>query len=278
MYRAAMEAARGGPLDWFFDEWVYGVNSPRYEFGWTTSTLANGLHRNYVSVRQVQTDAGVFTMPVRLALVTGSGSEIRVVWNDQAEQLFVLDTTESLVGLTFDDGDWILKASVEQIALADADADGVPTSVDNCPDEVNPDQLDWDGDSAGDACDADDDGDGLADVSDCASLDPSQGVPDEVMGLAVGKASPQTVHLAWSEAPRADAYDLSRGRLVSLVQGGSYGFCFAPLWAGLSYEDSVLPPPADGWLYLVRGHDLGCGGGGSLGEDSEGNPRPSPCP
>lgn len=54
---------------------------------------------------------------------------------------------------------------------ADADSDGVPDASDNCPSVSNASQLNTDGDSMGDACDADDDNDGTGDGSDCASLD-----------------------------------------------------------------------------------------------------------
>lgn len=46
----------------------------------------------------------------------------------------------------------------------DADDDGVCDEVDNCPLSFNPSQIDTDSDAAGNACDADDDNDGLLDT------------------------------------------------------------------------------------------------------------------
>jgi len=48
--------------------------------------------------------------------------------------------------------------------VPDSDGDGVPDSVDNCPDDANPLQENNDGDGQGDVCDPDDDNDGLSDT------------------------------------------------------------------------------------------------------------------
>jgi hypothetical protein len=48
----------------------------------------------------------------------------------------------------------------------DADVDGVADDDDNCPNVANGDQANYDGDSQGDVCDADDDNDGVPDVND----------------------------------------------------------------------------------------------------------------
>jgi hypothetical protein len=52
---------------------------------------------------------------------------------------------------------------------ADGDADGVVDLGDNCPLVANADQRDTDRDGAGDACDPDDDGDGMPDVFEVAN-------------------------------------------------------------------------------------------------------------
>ncbi len=67
----------------------------------------------------------------------------------------------------------------------DADGDGVLDSEDNCPSQPNADQADFDGDGLGDACDPDDDNDGLTDSQEAAlGTDPlnpdtdDDGLPD----------------------------------------------------------------------------------------------------
>lgn len=50
--------------------------------------------------------------------------------------------------------------------FGDLDGDGIPDGDDNCPETVNPDQLDMDNDGVGDVCDDDIDGDGILNTPD----------------------------------------------------------------------------------------------------------------
>ncbi len=81
--REAMETASGMELDWFFDQWVYGRYRPRYIYGWNNA----GGSMLELSVRQVQTNTGLFKMPMNIRVTTAVGSEDHRVWIDAlAEQ------------------------------------------------------------------------------------------------------------------------------------------------------------------------------------------------
>jgi hypothetical protein len=56
--------------------------------------------------------------------------------------------------------------------VVDTDTDGVPNVRDNCPNMSNANQADLNSDGEGDACDADDDGDGILDDSDACPRNP----------------------------------------------------------------------------------------------------------
>jgi len=276
LYQATQEARYGATLDFFFQEWVYGTGQPRYEYGWTTAELGNGNYRNYVRINQTQTLGGLFTMPVDLTLFTAGGSQVRTVTNNQWDQDFTLDTTSPLTGLSFDDQDWILKVSKTVILLADADADGVPDRNDNCANAANATQPDFDLDGAGDACDPDDDNDGLADLDDCAPFDAASGAVGLVNALTVDRSA-GAARLTWPAAARAETYDVQRGTFTEL-RASSYGACLASAIAATALDDLDQPAADDGFFYLVRGRDAGCGGPGSLGTDGSGVPRPPACP
>jgi len=156
---------------------------------------------------------------------------------------------------------------------ADDDNDGVPDVADNCPLVANSDQLNTDGDALGDACDPDDDNDGLADVADCAPFDAASGTPGSVDVVTVATGG----HLSWDAAARAETYDVQRGTVTELRSGG-YGACLIAGLATTVYDDGDVPADGEASFYLVRGHDAGCGGAGSLGTDSTGAPRPPACP
>jgi len=276
-FQLAAEAAHGAPMDWFFQQWVYGEGRPAYEFGHSTLEQADGGSSTWVQIKQLQSGGRMFSMPIDLWLVTADGTELRTVWNDGANQIFELDTGSPVEDVLFDPLNWILKSWAVEFTLADRDGDAIPDATDNCPLLENPAQFDHDADGQGDACDDDDDNDLLADAADCAPLDETQRRPDEVEPLLLDRLAGQATTLSWPATPGADLYDLSRGRVGDLAVA-SYGTCLATLTDRLEFSDPELPLPGDAFFYLVGARDDGCGGAGPLGSDSAGTARSTVCP
>jgi Bacterial TSP3 repeat/Thrombospondin type 3 repeat len=76
-------------------------------------------------------------------------------------------------GLLSYGGSQVVFVSDNVVIGTDTDTDGWANTVDNCPTMPNPDQLNTDGDTLGNACDSDDDNDGFSDaVEVSASTDP----------------------------------------------------------------------------------------------------------
>jgi hypothetical protein len=71
----------------------------------------------------------------------------------------------------------------------DTDGDGILDGDDNCPDTLNPDQADFDGDGVGDACDTDADGDQVIDGADSCPLTPAGEVVN-ALGCAIAQLCP----------------------------------------------------------------------------------------
>lgn len=274
-YQAEVEAAAGiGSLAWFFNEWVYGPGMPNYYWTWSVADTGNG-YDLWLRIDQGQATAPAFKMPIDIDVTTPSGTTRVVVDNEETTQDYRIHFTEAPTAVAFDPQDWILKTRT-LAPVEDLDWDGVPDRNDNCPEVVNGSQADLDQDSSGDECDDDDDGDQILDADDCAPLDPGGGRPFEVPAITVTRTQ-----VAWSAAPGAERYDVSRG-LLSAIQVGEYGPCLADSVTLASVPDAALPPAGDGFLYLVRGVDDVCGGPGSWGNASNGvervNGNPLACP
>jgi len=74
-FQRVVEQHVGRPMDWFFDEWVYGTAVPTYTFAWTVESSDNGQHKARVRIRQTDVPAG-FAMYVPLRIMFAEGEAL----------------------------------------------------------------------------------------------------------------------------------------------------------------------------------------------------------
>lgn len=108
-FRAVCERYYGKSLQWFFSQWLYGVSRPTYRVTWTAANDELAL-----TIRQAQSDAGAFTMPIDVLVATAAGATRHTVWNDRSEQTFRIplrgqSSPAGITNVTIDPDAWILK-------------------------------------------------------------------------------------------------------------------------------------------------------------------------
>lgn len=109
-FQRAAEQSYGGPLGWFFQEWIYHGGAPAYVVSAPRTTRAHRGYRVAFDIRQTQ-DSGVFRMPLDLSLDGAHGSKRIVVWDSLRVQAVSLDTPDSATVVTVDPDAWVIKAT-----------------------------------------------------------------------------------------------------------------------------------------------------------------------
>jgi VCBS repeat-containing protein len=126
-------------------------------FDGTTATL-------YVDGSESGRTATSFNLDPRRAFVGKQADTAPVTWTGAVDDVRVYNydlNASAIAALAADN----TLSEPEPEPVADADADGIPDEVDNCRTTTNPDQANFDGDQTGDACDSDDDNDGILDTA-----------------------------------------------------------------------------------------------------------------
>jgi aminopeptidase N len=105
-FRAVCERFYGKTLEWFFQQWIYGISRPTYQVSWTSGERDGNLA---LTIRQVQPSAPVFAMPIDVRVATSEGAKRFVIWNDRKEQTFSIALREKPMSVAIDPDGWILK-------------------------------------------------------------------------------------------------------------------------------------------------------------------------
>ncbi|MEI7811569.1 MAG: M1 family aminopeptidase [Ignavibacteria bacterium] len=110
-FQGVAESVYGKSLKFFFDEWIYGENYPKYSYSWNSARTSMDTYRVNLNISQTQnTNPVFFTMPVQIKINFTSGMDtIITVWNDKQEQSFTLDVRSEPVSVIPDPNGLIIK-------------------------------------------------------------------------------------------------------------------------------------------------------------------------
>ena len=110
-FQHIMEEYYGGPLDWYFDEWVWGRNRPHYVYSWMSEEIDNGRYEIFLHIRQTQgsPSPNVFTMPIKVYPRIGGVDTVVTVWNDARVDDIRFVASGQPTMLRFDIDEWILR-------------------------------------------------------------------------------------------------------------------------------------------------------------------------
>jgi hypothetical protein len=119
-FQAAMEDVSGRDLEAFFQQWIYGQYYPVYR--WSYSTFPAGPATSttlIVRIEQIQSNTGVFTMPVPIRVTTFDSVQDFVVENDAANAYYTLEVDGVVTGVELDP-DWAILREVQFAGATDA--------------------------------------------------------------------------------------------------------------------------------------------------------------
>lgn len=109
-FQSAAEDVYGSDLDYFFQEWIYGQNYPKYSINWSSNFINENNYKIFLNINQeVNSNPSYFTMPVQIKITTDLGDTLITIFNDQQNQQFNFNVKGNPISLSFDPNDWILK-------------------------------------------------------------------------------------------------------------------------------------------------------------------------
>lgn len=109
-FQAIAENVSGLDLNYFFQQWIYGVNYPTYSVVWSKNSLGGNLYDLALKITQSSnSNPSFFTMPIQIKVNSSTGDTIITVFNNAQVQNFNLTVANEPISITVDPNNWILK-------------------------------------------------------------------------------------------------------------------------------------------------------------------------
>ena len=109
-FQAVAENVAGMDLNYFFQEWIYGENYPKYSVVWSKNSLGGNRFDLALKITQnTNSNPSFFTMPIQIKVNFLSGDTIITVFNNAQVQNFNVTVASEPISITVDPDNWILK-------------------------------------------------------------------------------------------------------------------------------------------------------------------------
>jgi aminopeptidase N len=131
-YAVAMEKTCNCDLDWFFDQWAYGIGYPQVKFTRHWDAATKTLHVTVAQTQTVDSLHPLFRFPVTLRVITRDSVVRQQIMVSKPSETFALALPSEPLSFRFDEGGWLLGtvkgdlsgAELAQMAAHDLDVRG----------------------------------------------------------------------------------------------------------------------------------------------------------
>jgi aminopeptidase N len=139
-FQAIAENVSGLDLGYFFQQWIYGENYPRYSVVWNKYNAGSNLWNLVMNInQQTNSNPAYFTMPVQIKVSRAIGDTIVTVFNNAQNQLFEIAIDGEPSSISFDPNNYILKTVLSIVTGVEGDVSLNSYSLEqNYPNPFNP--------------------------------------------------------------------------------------------------------------------------------------------
>ena len=110
-FQRVAEQVSNQDLDYFFSQWIYGENYPKYNYTWGYEEL-DGSYKLMLNISQQSNSTPTFfTMPIQIKVQTVAGDTLITIFNEMQNQDFEITLNSKPENLFFDPDNWILKTA-----------------------------------------------------------------------------------------------------------------------------------------------------------------------
>lgn len=137
-FAAVASAVSGTDLTYFFNEWIYGENYPKYRVDFKRVITDSNYYAIVTLTQNTNTNPRFFTMPVQLKITTEQGDTLVTVFNDAVNQSFEIEVNSYPLSVELDPNNLILKDILGTTDVEDETLPAEFTLSQNYPNPFNP--------------------------------------------------------------------------------------------------------------------------------------------